>query len=176
MQSQLRFTIFCLFLQLRGPHSRSYTRWFAPCFWRSYYQPQSWSRLATAELLDYYLCGAVKDKCYADKPKLIAALKDNIREAINGIQSMAIVVGPCLRNFCLQKLKRRILTTFDFNRAALRVTQPKLHSMFCSLFLKIALSAAELMSFGYFGTAIWHRWTIICKVPPKISVTPTSQS
>ena len=36
--------------------------------------------------LDYYLCSAVKDKCYADKPKTIDALKDNIREAIGEIQ------------------------------------------------------------------------------------------
>ena len=33
-------------------------------------------------LLDYYLWSAAKDKCYADKPKTIDALKDNIREAI----------------------------------------------------------------------------------------------
>ena len=32
--------------------------------------------------LDYYLWGAVKDKCYADKPETIDILKDNIREAI----------------------------------------------------------------------------------------------
>ena len=32
--------------------------------------------------LDYYLWDAVKDKCYADKPETIDALKDNIREAI----------------------------------------------------------------------------------------------
>ena len=32
------------------PHSRSYTRCFAPCFWRSHYQPQSWCRLAISEL------------------------------------------------------------------------------------------------------------------------------
>ena len=32
--------------------------------------------------LDYYLWGAVKDKCYAVKPETIDALKDNIREAI----------------------------------------------------------------------------------------------
>ena len=31
--------------------------------------------------LDYYLWGAVKDKCYADKPEAIDALKYNIREA-----------------------------------------------------------------------------------------------
>ena len=37
-------------------------------------------------LLDYYLRGAVKDKCYADKPETIDALKDNIREAIAEIQ------------------------------------------------------------------------------------------
>ena len=36
--------------------------------------------------LDYYLCGAVKDKCYADKPETIDALKDNICEAIGEIQ------------------------------------------------------------------------------------------
>ena len=39
------------------------------------------------------------------------------------------------------------LATFDVNRMALNVTQPKLHSMFCVLSLKIALSVAELMSF-----------------------------
>ena len=36
--------------------------------------------------LDYYLWGAIKDKCYADKPETIDALKDNIREAISEIQ------------------------------------------------------------------------------------------
>ena len=25
------------------------------------------------------------------------------------------------------------------------------------------------------GAGIWHRWTIICGVPSKVSVTPTSQ-
>ena len=32
------------------PHSRSYTRWFASCFWGLHYQPQIWCRLATSEL------------------------------------------------------------------------------------------------------------------------------
>ena len=36
--------------------------------------------------LDYYLWGAVKDKCYTDKPETIISLKDNIREAIGEIQ------------------------------------------------------------------------------------------
>ena len=36
------------------------------------------------------------------------------------LQSMAFVIGPCWTNFCSQKLKRRILATFDFNRTALR--------------------------------------------------------
>ena len=36
--------------------------------------------------LDYYLWGAVKDKCYADKPEILDALKNNIREAIGEIQ------------------------------------------------------------------------------------------
>ena len=35
--------------------------------------------------LDYYLWGAVKNKCYADKPETIDALKDNICEAIGEI-------------------------------------------------------------------------------------------
>ena len=38
------------------------------------------------------------------------------------------------------------MAIFDFNRTALHATQPKLHSMFCAMFLKIALSTAELMS------------------------------
>ena len=40
--------------------------------------------------LDYYLWGAVKDKCYTDKPETIDALKDNIREAIGEIKLLAI--------------------------------------------------------------------------------------
>ena len=36
--------------------------------------------------LDYVLSGAVKDNCYAEKPEIIDALKDNIREAIGSIQ------------------------------------------------------------------------------------------
>ena len=40
--------------------------------------------------LDYYLWGAVKGKCYADKPETIDALKDNIREAIGEIQMHTI--------------------------------------------------------------------------------------
>ena len=56
-------------------------------------------------LLDYYLWGAVKDKCYADKPKTIDALKDNIREAIgeirlhtidNVLQNWPHRVGSCI--------------------------------------------------------------------------------
>ena len=91
------------------------------------------------------------------------------------LQSMAIIIGSCWTYFSSQKLKRRIVATFGFNRTALRATQPKLHTMFYAMFLKTALSAAELMSFGHLGAAIWHRWTIICGVPSKISVTPTSQ-
>ena len=68
---------------------------------------------------------------------------------------MAIVIGPCWMNFCSQKLKRRTFTKKGFNRTALRATQLKLHSMFCSVFLKIALSAAELISLGHLGAAIW---------------------
>ena len=40
--------------------------------------------------LDYYLCGAVKYKCYADKPEKIDALKDNILEANGEIKLYTI--------------------------------------------------------------------------------------
>ena len=40
--------------------------------------------------LNYYLWGVVKDKCYTDKPEIIDALKDNIREAIGEIQLQTI--------------------------------------------------------------------------------------
>ena len=40
--------------------------------------------------LDCYLCGAVKDKCYADKSETIDTLKDNSREAIGEIQPHTI--------------------------------------------------------------------------------------
>ena len=36
--------------------------------------------------LHYYLWGAVKDKCYADKPETIDALNDDIRKAFDEIQ------------------------------------------------------------------------------------------
>ena len=36
--------------------------------------------------LDYYLWGADKNKCYANKPETIDALKGNMREAIGEIQ------------------------------------------------------------------------------------------
>ena len=83
--------------------------------------------------------------------------------------------GDRYRAMMNEKLKRRILATFGFNRTALRATQPKLHSMICALVLKIVLSAAELMSLGHPGAAIWHQWTTICGDSSKISVTPTSQ-
>ena len=43
----------------------------------------------------YYLWGAVKDKCYADKPETIDTLKDTIREAIGEIQ-LTDRVGYCM--------------------------------------------------------------------------------
>ena len=46
---------------------------------------------------------------------------------------------------------------------------------FVPCFFKIALSVAELTPFSHLGAAISHRWTIICGVPSKISVTATSQ-
>ena len=43
------------------------------------------------------------------------------------------------------------MATFGFHIRALRATQPKLHSMFCALFFKIALSATELITLYYYS-------------------------
>ena len=60
---------------------RNYTWCFAPCFWRL-----KRSACCDLTLFNYYLWGAVKDKCYGDKPETIDALKNNIREAVGEIQ------------------------------------------------------------------------------------------
>ena len=49
--------------------------------------------------MEYYLWGAVKDKCYADKSETIEALKDNISEAIaeiklHTIDNVMYIVSP----------------------------------------------------------------------------------
>ena len=57
--------------------------------------------------LDYYLWDAVKDKCYADKPEIIDALKDNVHQAIgerqlhtidNVFKNWTYRVGYCMAN------------------------------------------------------------------------------
>ena len=70
------------------------------------------------------------------------------------LQSMAIVIAPCWTNFCSQKLKRRILATFGFNRTALRATQPKLYPAPC--LLKIALSFGLL-----FVGSVKDKWYVV---------------
>ena len=40
--------------------------------------------------LDYYLWGAVKDKCYANHPETIEALKHEIEVAFRGIEAQTI--------------------------------------------------------------------------------------
>ena len=61
------------------------------------------------------------------------------------------------------------MPTFGFNRTALCATQPILYSMFCALFLKIELSAADLMSFGQLRAAILTRFDyyLWCAVKEK---------
>ena len=51
--------------------------------------------------LDYYLWGTVKDKCYADKPETINALKNNIGEIqlqtiYNVLKNWVDYVGYCM--------------------------------------------------------------------------------
>ena len=56
------------------------------------------SRSCDLPLLDYYLWGAVRDKCYADKREAIDALKDCTRKAISEIQLHTIdnVLKNCI--------------------------------------------------------------------------------
>ena len=72
------------------PHSRSYTRCFASCFEDRITNRRAdivWPpRSCDLTPLEYYLWGAVKDKCYADKSETIDTLKYNIREAIGEMQ------------------------------------------------------------------------------------------
>ena len=58
--------------------------------------------------LDYYLWGAVKDKCNADKPQTIDDLKDNIPEAIAEIQLHTIDTRN-VTDHCLPLLTGRIV-------------------------------------------------------------------
>ena len=135
----------------------------------------SWRVCKQAKLLNLGHRNPARIHCKADAPKTIHWLVRMSRGIIGLVffeneRGDAITVNgdryrAMLNEFYSQKLKRRVLATFGFNRKALRTTQPKLHSMFCTLCLKITLSAAELMSFGHLGAAIWHRWTIICGMP-----------
>ena len=50
-------------------------------------------------------------------------------------------------------------------RTVLRVTQPKLHLLFCALFLKITLSATEVMAFGHHQAILtlldYYLWDVV---------------
>ena len=76
--------------------------------------------------LNYYLWSAVKDKCNADKPETIDALKDNIREAIDEIQVHAI--DNALKNWTdRDSIINRKACTFKYKR--------KFEKIFSSFFL-----------------------------------------
>ena len=85
--------------------------------------------------MDYYLWGAVKDKCYADKPETIDALKGNIREAIGEIQLHTI--ENVLRNwidcigYCMASISSRKDCTFKKNK------KQKFQKIFSRFFLSI---------------------------------------
>ena len=78
-----RTTFGNIWFQQDGATSHT-ARCFGPWFWRLQYQPQP-PRNCDLTALDYYLWGAVKNKCYVDKPEIIDVVKDNIREAIGEI-------------------------------------------------------------------------------------------
>ena len=62
-----------------------------------------------------------------------------------------------LKEFLFTKIKEEDIGNIWFQQDG------ALHLMFSALFLKIALSAAELKSFGHLRAAFWLRWTIICE-------------
>ena len=73
------------------PLSRSFTRCFVLCFFEDRIISRRgdviWpSRSCDMTSLDYYLWGAVKEKCCSNKRGTINALKDNIREVFGEIQ------------------------------------------------------------------------------------------
>ena len=57
-----------------------------------------------------------------------------------------------LNEFLFTKIEVEDIGNIWFQQDA---TQPKLYSIFCALFLQMALSAAELMSFGHLGAYLW---------------------
>ena len=83
------------------PHSRSYTWVLRPVFDDRIISRRAdvvWPpRSCDLTPLDYYLGGAIKDKCYADRPKTIDALKDNIRESTGEIQLH--IIDSVLKNW-----------------------------------------------------------------------------
>ena len=59
-----------------------------------------------------------------------------------------------LNEFLFTKIEEEDIGNIWFQHDGATCHTAELHSMFCALFLKIALSAAELMSFGHLGAAI----------------------
>ena len=57
-----------------------------------------------------------------------------------------------LNEFLFTRIEEEDIGNIRFKQDG--ASQPKLHSMVCALFLKIALSAADLMSFSHLGAAI----------------------
>ena len=59
-----------------------------------------------------------------------------------------------LKEFLFRQIEEEHISNIWFQDGTMCHIRSKLHSMFCAMFLKIALSAAELMSFGHLGAAI----------------------
>ena len=115
-------------------------RWTSFWSWRVYKQPKLWH-------LGYRKPARIHWKTAAPKTShclvRISVQRHNLASKMSKekpSQSMAIVIGSGWTNFCSQKLRRRMLATFGFNRTALCATQPNLHSIFCGLFLKGIIS------------------------------------
>ena len=68
------------------------------------------------------------------------------------LKSISIVIE--LYELLFTKNEEEDVGNIWFQQEALRDIQPKLYSMFCVLFLKIVLSAVELMAFGHLGAVI----------------------
>lgn len=75
------------------------------------------------------------------------------------------IIGAYWTDFCSQKLKKRKLATFGFNRTELHFTQRRILSMICTGFWRTHYQPQSRYRFVDLGAAIWHRWIYICGVP-----------
>ena len=90
---------------------------------------------------------------------ILAGMETSKIVAFGAKQGEAVIVNgdryrAMLNEFLFTKIEEEDIGNIWFQQDGATCYTVEANSMFCALFLKIALSAAELMSFGYLGAAI----------------------